>query len=66
MSAELNQIDVDRLAHMWDLIHQTNTLCDAMRTLSTILKQDAAEITAKSMAKLEETISRKKLLGKKK
>lgn len=66
MHAELNQIDVDRLAHMWDLIHQTNTLCDAMRTLSTVLRQEAADITAAEMAKLEQKISAKKSCRKKK
>jgi hypothetical protein len=66
MNAEPNQIDVDRLAHRWDLINQTTTLCDAMRTMVTILKQEAAEITAGSMAALEKKISKKKCSLKKK
>ncbi len=66
MPSEPNPIDVDRLAHRWDLIRQTTTLCDAMRTLSMILKQEATEITAASMAALERKISKKKSSVKRK
>lgn len=67
----LNQIDVDRLAHRWDLIHQTTTLCDAMRTMSIILKQEAADVTAASTAasaaaSVAKKNSKKKCFAKKK
>lgn len=65
-SSEINQVDADRLCHLWDLIQQTNTLCDVMRTATTILRQEATEITTEAMAKLEETISKKKYRPKKK
>lgn len=55
----LNQVDIDRLAHLWDMIHQTNTLCDVLRTLSTSLKYDAMDISTRSLTMLRERIQKK-------
>ena len=59
-STSLNQVDVDRLQYLWDLIQQTNTLCEVMRTLVASIKGDTLEISTKSMQILQERIERKK------
>ena len=59
-STSLNQVDVDRLQYLWDLIQQTNTLCEVMRTLVASIKGDTIEISTKSMQILQERIERKK------
>ena len=59
-STSLNQVDVDRLQYLWDLIQQTNTLCEVMRTLVASMKGDTVEISTKSMQMLQEKIERKK------
>lgn len=60
METSLNQVDVDRLQYLWDLIKQTNTLCEVMRTLVASMKGDTVEISTKSMQMLQEKIERKK------
>lgn len=52
----LNPVDIDRLAHLWDMIHQTNTLCDVLRTLTTSMKYDAMDISTRSLAMLQERL----------
>jgi hypothetical protein len=62
-SSSLNQVDVDRLQYLWDLIKQTNTLCEVMRTLVAAMKGDTVDISTKSMQMLQEKIDRKKNPG---
>jgi len=59
-SSSLNQIDVDRLQYLWDLIRQTNTLCEVLRTLVSSMKADTVDISNKSIQMLQERMDRKK------
>ena len=43
-----------------DLIQQTNTLCEVLRTLVSSMKADTMEISDKSMQMLQERMDRKK------
>lgn len=55
----INQVDVDRLQHLWDMIAQTQSLCEVLRTLTTHMKCDAAEISTRSLDMLHKRIHRK-------
>ena len=59
MDSCINQVDVDRLQNLWDLIQQTHTLCEVMRTLITSIKCDTVEISTKSLDMLHDRIHRK-------
>lgn len=59
-SSSLNQVDVDRLQYLWDLIRQTNTLCEVLRTLISSMKADTVEISNKSIQMLQERMDRQK------
>jgi hypothetical protein len=56
----INQVDVDRLQHLFDLIHQTQALCDVLRTLITTIKHDTVEISNKARDRLQQRIDRSK------
>ena len=56
----INQVDVDRLQHVWDLIQQTHTLCEVLRTLVASMKTDTVEISTRSLDMLHERIHRQK------
>ena len=55
-STSLNQVDIDRLQYLWDLIQQTNTLCEVLRSLVASTKGDTVEISRKSMQMIQERI----------
>ena len=59
MDSRINQVDVDRLQNLWDLIQQTHTLCEVMRTLITSIKCDTVEMSTKSLDMLHDRIHRK-------
>lgn len=56
----INQVDVDRLQHLFDLIHQTQGLCDVLRTLIASIKHDTVEISTKACERLQQRIERSK------
>lgn len=49
----VNSVDVDRLHRLYDLIHQTQTLCDILRALTASLKGDTADISQSALTLLQ-------------
>lgn len=52
----VNHIDVDRLQYLWDLLHQTQTLCETLRSLIMSVKEDTSAVSERAMAMLQDRI----------